>query len=44
MLDEYYDVRGWTRDGLPTRQGLHRVGLDDVADALAKSGKLVEAK
>jgi aldehyde:ferredoxin oxidoreductase len=44
MLDEYYDVRGWTRDGLPTRQALHRVGLDDVADALAKSGKLVEGK
>jgi aldehyde:ferredoxin oxidoreductase len=44
MLDEYYDVRGWTRDGLPTRQALHRVGLDDVADILAESGKLVETK
>jgi aldehyde:ferredoxin oxidoreductase len=42
MLDEYYDVRNWTRDGLPTRSELKRVGLEDVADELAKMGKLVE--
>jgi len=42
MLDEYYDARGWSREGLPTRRELHRVGLDDVADALAKMGKVVE--
>ncbi len=42
MLDEYYEVRGWTRDGLPTRKELSRLGLDDVADELAKSGKVVE--
>jgi len=44
MLNDYYDVRGWARNGLPTRQALNRVGLDDVADELAKSGKLVETK
>jgi aldehyde:ferredoxin oxidoreductase len=42
MLDEYYDVRGWTRDGLPTRKALQRLGLDDVADELAKLGKVVD--
>jgi aldehyde:ferredoxin oxidoreductase len=42
MLDEYYDVRNWTRDGLPTRSELKRVGLEDVADELAKMGKVVE--
>jgi aldehyde:ferredoxin oxidoreductase len=27
MLDRYYDLRGWTRDGLPTPETLARVGL-----------------
>jgi aldehyde:ferredoxin oxidoreductase len=27
MLDRYYDLRGWTRDGLPTPETLTRVGL-----------------
>jgi aldehyde:ferredoxin oxidoreductase len=44
MLNDYYDVRGWTRDGLPTRKALNRLGLEDVANALAKSGKLVNAR
>ena len=42
MLDEYYDVRNWTRDGLQTRSELKRLGLEDVADELAKMGKVVE--
>ncbi len=27
MLDEYYDYRGWTRDGIPTRGKLDALGL-----------------
>jgi len=27
MLDRYYDLRGWTRDGVPTAETLARVGL-----------------
>ena len=27
MLDRYYDLRGWTRDGAPTAETLARVGL-----------------
>jgi aldehyde:ferredoxin oxidoreductase len=27
MLDEYYDYRGWTRDGIPTRGRLDALGL-----------------
>ncbi len=27
MLDEYYDYRGWTRDGIPTRMKLEALGL-----------------
>jgi aldehyde:ferredoxin oxidoreductase len=33
MLDEYYGISGWGRDGVPTRQTLERVGLDEaIAD------------
>jgi aldehyde:ferredoxin oxidoreductase len=42
MLDEYYEVRNWTKEGLPKRSELMRLGLNDVADELAKMGKLVE--
>lgn len=27
MLDEYYDARGWTRDGVPTAEKLEALGL-----------------
>lgn len=30
LLDEYYQLRGWTRDGLPTREKLLALGLDYV--------------
>ena len=28
MLDEFYDLRGWTRDGVPTPERLNALGLD----------------
>jgi aldehyde:ferredoxin oxidoreductase len=27
MLDEYYQVRGWTENGIPTQEVLNRLGL-----------------
>jgi len=30
ILDEYYDVRGWTRNGIPTPERLRALGLEDV--------------
>ncbi len=27
MLDRYYDLRGWSRTGIPTAETLHRLGL-----------------
>jgi aldehyde:ferredoxin oxidoreductase len=33
MLDEYYGLRGWTRDGIPTKDRLARLGLADMIDA-----------
>jgi aldehyde:ferredoxin oxidoreductase len=35
LLDEYYAARGWDENGIPTKETLLRVGLADVADALA---------
>ena len=27
MLPEYYELRGWTSDGVPTNETLDRVGI-----------------
>lgn len=37
LLDAYYEARGWDATGIPTRETLVRVGLTDVADAMAIS-------
>jgi aldehyde:ferredoxin oxidoreductase len=42
MLDEYYLYRGCSSDGLPTRKRLYEIGLQAVADDLAKNKKLAE--
>ncbi|MFB6125540.1 MAG: aldehyde ferredoxin oxidoreductase family protein [Halanaeroarchaeum sp.] len=33
MLDEYYERRGWTQEGVPTEETLARLDIDDVAPA-----------
>jgi aldehyde:ferredoxin oxidoreductase len=38
LLDRYYDLRGWDRNGRPTKSKLLELGLDDVADILSKLG------
>ena len=30
MLDEYYQVRGWDQDGVPTPETIRRLGLDQL--------------
>jgi len=30
LLDDYYEVRGWTKDGIPTIEKLNEVGLNDL--------------
>lgn len=41
MLDDYYRVVGWDREtGVPTRKTLEELGLSDVADELARMGKI----
>ena len=40
MLDEYYDYRGCSPDGLPTRLRLGALGLGAIADDLEREGRL----
>lgn len=30
LLDDYYEARGWTRDGIPTPEKLNALGMDDL--------------
>jgi aldehyde:ferredoxin oxidoreductase len=34
MLDDYYALRGWSREGIPTRERLAALGLGDIADTM----------
>ena len=36
ILDKYYNLRGWTKEGIPTRKRLRELNLKGVADALEK--------
>jgi aldehyde:ferredoxin oxidoreductase len=41
MLDEYYEERGWNVDtGIPTREKLNELGMEDLAEDLGKQGIL----
>ena len=39
-LDKYYQVHGWNKEGVPTRETLEMVGLAYVADELERLGRL----
>jgi len=36
MLDEYYEARGWTKEGVPTKEKLNALGLEKAAKALER--------
>ena len=38
MLDEYYGLMGWDKDGVPKRETLDKYGMSDIADKLASRG------
>ena len=39
-LDEYYQLRGWNSEGIPSKQRLEELGLDDVRQDLEGRGIL----
>jgi benzoyl-CoA reductase subunit BamB len=38
LLDTYYRFKGWNQEGIPTRESLHELGLDYVADEFDRRG------
>ncbi|HCX65755.1 MAG TPA: aldehyde:ferredoxin oxidoreductase, partial [Eubacteriaceae bacterium] len=40
MLNEYYETRSWTTEGVPTAEKLAALNLNDAAEALKKKGLL----
>ena len=38
VLDKYYELRGWTKAGIPIRENLEKLGLKEVADEMEKKG------
>jgi aldehyde:ferredoxin oxidoreductase len=30
LLDDYYEARGWNREGIPTIEKLKELGMDDL--------------
>jgi len=38
IVDEYYELNGWDKNGIPTRRKLTELGLDYVADDLSQRG------
>jgi benzoyl-CoA reductase subunit BamB len=42
LLDTYYKFKGWNNDGIPTKESLHELGLDYVAEDFLKRGILTD--
>jgi aldehyde:ferredoxin oxidoreductase len=38
MLDDYYRLRGWSQNGVPTEEKLKQLDLADVAESLKRAG------
>jgi aldehyde:ferredoxin oxidoreductase len=44
LLSTYYKFKGWNNNGIPTKERLHELGLDYVAEALEKKGILKDGQ
>src|SRR5512136_818411 len=38
LLDAYYKFKGWNQDGIPTKETLHALGMDDIGEDLERRG------
>jgi aldehyde:ferredoxin oxidoreductase len=36
LLDDYYEARGWTKEGVPTVAKLKELGMDDLIGLAGK--------
>jgi aldehyde:ferredoxin oxidoreductase len=39
LLDDYYEARGWTREGVPTVEKLKELGMDDLIHIVEKKAE-----
>ena len=44
LLDSYYKLKGWNKDGIPTKESLTELGLDFVAEDFDQRGIYTEGK
>ncbi|MFC1476680.1 aldehyde ferredoxin oxidoreductase N-terminal domain-containing protein [Fibrobacterota bacterium] len=42
LLDSYYKLKGWNNDGIPTKESLHELGLDYVAEDFVRRDILTD--
>jgi aldehyde:ferredoxin oxidoreductase len=42
LLDEYYEFKGWNKDGIPTKETLDELGLDYVSEDFVQRGILTD--
>jgi len=42
LLDTYYKFKGWNREGIPTKESLRELGLNDVCEDFLRRGILTE--
>ncbi len=42
LLDDYYEFKGWNKDGIPTKETLDKLDLDYVSDDFIKRGILMD--
>jgi aldehyde:ferredoxin oxidoreductase len=40
VLDAYYEFKGWTPEGVPTKETLDKLGLDYVSEDFRQRGIL----
>jgi aldehyde:ferredoxin oxidoreductase len=44
LLDAYYEFKGWTNDGIPTKETLDKLGLDYVSEDFLERGILADSE
>jgi len=44
LLDEYYKLKGWNKEGIPTKESLHELDLDYVSEDFIQRGILMDSE
>jgi benzoyl-CoA reductase subunit BamB len=44
LMDAYYKMKGWNKEGIPTKESLHELGLGYVSEDLVRRGILMDGE